>query len=57
MDFFSGGGNIEGAPKTFLARFHVFSQYPKPEAKCLNRESDACPNSSAFLTVGNDSPE
>ena len=51
--FFLGGGSIEGAPKMVLARFHVFSQYPKREAKCLNQESDACPISSAFLTVGN----
>jgi hypothetical protein len=52
MDFF-GGGSIEGAPKMVLAGFHVFLQYPKQEAKCLNRESDAYPNFSAFLTVGN----
>ncbi len=51
--FFSGGGSIEGAPKTVLARFHVFSQYQKQEAKCLNQEFNVCPNSSAFLTVGN----
>jgi hypothetical protein len=53
MDFFRGGGSIEGAPKMVLAQFHVFLQYQKREAKCLNRESDACPNSSAFLTVEN----
>ncbi len=54
MVFFAGGGeSIEGAPKMVLAQFHVFLQYQKQEAKCLNRESNACPNSSAFLTVGN----
>ncbi len=51
--FFRGGGGIEGAPKMVLARFDVFLQYPRQEAKCLNGESGACPNSSAFLTVGN----
>jgi hypothetical protein len=40
-----GGGSIEGAQKWFLARFHVFLQYQKQEAKCLNQESTACPNS------------
>jgi hypothetical protein len=43
--FFLGGGSIEGARKMILARFHVFLQYQKQEAKCLNQESNACPNS------------
>ncbi len=51
--FFFGGESIEGAQKMVLAQFHAFLQYQKWEAKYLNRESNACPNSSAFLTVGN----
>jgi hypothetical protein len=44
MDFL-GGGSIEDAAKMVLAQFYVFLQYQIKGAKCLNRESNACPNS------------